>query len=268
MNRLVFTSASILVLLVSSSALAAGLAPHRAYYDLEAKRLNTGNNISAVKGKLAYEITGSACDGYAVNYRIANRILYADGGSQVIDSQLTSWESGDGLQLDLTQKQFVDSKLNSESRIKVSKDTVSAPGKGEIRAAEVRPFATDAMAVFPTQYQIRIIDAAAKGASRDVSVLYEGSDDDKSVKAISFIGTLRKAGGLPDENRDLATMSAWPVTISYYPLEVGGDEQPSYQASFTMLENGVSTDLVLDFGAYSLAGKLTKLELLKAEPCK
>ena len=66
----------------------------------------------------------------------------------------------------------------------------------------------------------------------------------------------------------LNKLPSWPVSISYYPIEGNGDDEPVYQASFTMLENGISTDLVLDFGTYALAGKLSKLVLLKAEPCK
>jgi hypothetical protein len=35
-----------------------------------------------------------------------------------------------------------------------------------------------------------------------------------------------------------------------------------------MLANGVSTDLVLDYGSYALKGKLEKIEMLKADACK
>jgi hypothetical protein len=56
--------------------------------------------------------------------------------------------------------------------------------------------------------------------------------------------------------------------VSYYSLDAKGDEQPTYSASFNMLENGVSTDLVLDYGTYSLKGKLERIEMLKAETCQ
>ncbi len=88
------------------------------------------------------------------------------------------------------------------------------------------------------------------------------------MRAISFIGPKRTAEGLPDKDAgDLAKMSAWPVSISYYAEQAKDDEQPLYQASFLMLENGISTDLILDYGSYSLSGKLTKLELLKSDTC-
>lgn len=244
------------------------LAPHRAFYDLEVKRIDSGNNITSIKGKLAYEITGSTCEGFAVNYRIANRIVYAEGGAQVIDNQMTSFESGDHLELDLTQKQFIDAKLSSESRIKVKKDALDTPGKGQLAAAETKDFEVDATALFPTLYQLKLIEAAEKGANRDVALVYEGSDDDKSMRAISFIGPSRPVTGLPEKDAgDLAKSAAWPVSISYYGAATTGDEEPLYQASFMMLPNGISTDLVMDYGSYSLSGKLSKLELLKADDC-
>lgn len=267
MNRHLLASASFLVLL-SAPILAAPLASHRAYYDLEVKRLDPGNNITSIKGKLAYEITGSTCEGYAVNYRIANRIVYTEGGAQVIDNQMTSFESADHLELDLTQKQFVDAKLSSESRIKVKKDAEGLPGKGQIAAAETKDFELDATALFPTLYQLKLLEAAEKGASRDVALVYEGSDDEKSMRAISFIGASRPVTGLPEKDTgDLAKSNAWPVSISYYGASGSADEEPLYQASFMMLPNGISTDLVMDYGSYSLSGKLSKLELLKTDNC-
>lgn len=267
MNRHILASASFLVLLPPSLA-AAPLAPHRAYYELEAKRLESGSNITAIRGKLAYEISGSQCNGYVVSYRIANRIMYSEGGVQVIDNQMTSFESGDGLELDLTQKQFIDAKLSSESRIKVRKDGADLPGKGQIASGETRDFETDAAALFPTRHQMKLLAAAETGASRDVSVVYEGSDDERSMQAISFIGAARPVTGLPTKDAgDLAQGTAWPVSISYYGTATTGDEEPLYQASFLMLPNGISTDLVMDYGSYALSGKLSKLEMLKADDC-
>ena len=157
MNRHLVSSASFALLLCVGEAGAAALAPHRAYYDLDIKRLAQGGGISSIKGKLAYEITGSVCDGYAVNYRIANRFAYAEGGTQVIDTQLTSWESGDGLEMDLTQKQYLDAKLTSESRVKVKKPADGKPGDAEVVLPVPKQFQTAADVIFPTAFQVRLI---------------------------------------------------------------------------------------------------------------
>jgi hypothetical protein len=267
MNRFILSSASF-ALLFMLPASAATLAPHRAFYDLELKRSENGSNVANVRGKLAYEITGSACDGYAVSHRVANRVVDNEGGARVVDNQMTSWETADGLSFDITQKQFVDSKVALDSRIKVNKDSDAAPGKGIYTSRATREFETSAAALFPTRLQLKVIDAAVAGGSRDASLVYEGSEEDKALRVITFIGAKRPVTGMPEKDAgDLASAMAWPVSMSYFNENGTEDEQPLFQASFLLLENGISTELTLDYGSYALAGKLTKLELLKPAAC-
>lgn len=258
--------------MLPTSGFAAALAPHRAFYVLEAQRLDQKGGITAIAGKLAYEITGSDCGGYSVSYRIANRYVQGEGSPQTMDIQLTSFESGDGLELDMRQKQFVNAQLDGETRVKVKKPNVEAAGVGEMEGKETKSFETDPKAIFPTAFQKQLMLVAEKGESRTSAMVFEGSDAEKAVKAVSFIGAKKSGSNLTDV-ADAATLAGlnklpyWPVTVSYYNLEAKGDEAPTYQASFNMLDNGVSTELVLDYGSYALKGKLEKIEMLKAETC-
>jgi hypothetical protein len=275
MTRAVLTRSisALAVVLSFSAAEAAKLAPHRAFYTLEAARVDDGSGFSQINGKLAYEITGSDCEGYAVSYRIANRYVQSEGQSQVTDTQLTSYESGDGLELDLRQKQFTNAALENENTIKVRKPKQGAAGAGEMTGGTgEKKFETDAKAVFPTEFQKYLVDAAMRGESRYDTLVYEGSDNEKAMRAISFIGAKKSADMLKDAAsnesvKGFGKMSFWPVTVSYYAIDAKGDEPPFYQATFNMLENGISTDLLLDYGPYALAGRLSKLEVLKAEAC-
>ena len=251
---------------------AANLVPHRAYYTLEAARLDDSSGISQINGKLAYEITGSACEGYSVSYRIANRYVQNEGVAQVSDLQLTSYESGDGLELDLRQKQFTNAKLDQESRIKVKKPKVGAAGEGEIAAQDTKAFTLDPSAIFPTDFQRQLLAAAERGETRHNAVVYEGSEAEKALRAISFIGAKKQVSQISDPTTDkalskLAQEAYWPVTVSYYSADAQGDDPPVYQATFNMLDNGISTDLLMDYGGYALKGTLSKLELLKQDSC-
>ncbi len=260
---------------VQAAGQAVNLAPHRAYYDLEAGRLDGNAGISSISGKLAYEISGSTCSGFAVSYRVANRYTQGEGSApQVTDNQQTSFESGDGLELDLQQKNFVNAKLQTQSRIKVKKPKSGEAGAGEIIAGETTPITTDAKAVFPTEYQRLLSAAAAAGKNRFEALVFEGSDGDKPMRAIAFIGARKEGGALANETQvvlkdsdNLNQMAYWRVSVSYYSASGRGDDAPLYQATFNMLENGVSTDLLLDYGTYALKGKLNKIELLEKEPC-
>jgi hypothetical protein len=56
------------------------------------------------------------------------------------------------------------------------------------------------------------------------------------------------------------------VSIGYFEPK-GGDLTPSYQIDFRLYENGVSRELLIDYGDFSIHGTLTALEYLKAPGC-
>ena len=57
------------------------------------------------------------------------------------------------------------------------------------------------------------------------------------------------------------------MSIGYFePKE--GDLIPSYQIDFRLYENGVSRELSIDYGDFSIDGRLTSLEYLQAKECK
>jgi hypothetical protein len=270
--HLAVTSA-IFVVLATSTATAAGLVPHRAVYELEPKRIEKNSGISSISGRIAYEISGSACDGWSTTYRVANRYVRLEGNVQVTDTQLTAWEAGDGSEMRINQKYYVDNRLNSETYINVKKPVPGEDGVGTITLPTPKEFSVPKDAVFPVLHQQRLMKIAGEGQTRDVSTLFEGSDGDKIYSVVSFIGRKKEAGtegaetGITD-TKPLLAKPSWPMTISYFPADDKSAEAPLYQSSFRMYDNGVSTELVFDYGEYSLKGRLTKLEFLPVEACK
>jgi hypothetical protein len=119
---------------------------------------------------------------------------------------------------------------------------------------------------------LQLIDKAVQGAQRDVTLVYDGTDDEKHYKVVSFIGAERKPAKVDqsfasEAKAALSSGKAWNISTSYFKTDSKADDAPAYQASFIMLENGVTTDLIMDYGNYALNGKLTKLEVLKSTPC-
>ena len=67
-------------------------------------------------------------------------------------------------------------------------------------------------------------------------------------------------------------MRHWPVSVGYFDEDGSekpqiGEQMPNYQMQFTLYENGVTNDLVMDYGNYALAGSLKAIEPLKAPAC-
>jgi hypothetical protein len=69
------------------------------------------------------------------------------------------------------------------------------------------------------------------------------------------------------KEKGLGGLASWPVSIGYFePKE--GDLTPSYQIDFRLYENGVSRELLIDYGDFSIHGTLTDFEFLKSAECR
>lgn len=260
-------------LAIASQASASAVAPHRAVYDLQLLRATQSANVGNVSGRMAYEVSGSECDGWTVSFRLVNRFDYKEGSPRLFDTQSSSWETGDGKEMNYSEKEFIDSKQESEKRVSVVRAGKGSEGEVSITLPQAKKASIPAEAVFPMRHQLRLMEAAAKGEAREISLVYDGSDAEKTVRAISTIGKKVNAGeGKKDKDNvqaaPLQSLSSWPVTIGYYSAEDDSSETPLYQINFDMYENGVSNSLVMDYGNFALSGKLAHLELLKAETCQ
>jgi hypothetical protein len=73
------------------------LSPHRAIYEFTLGKVRSEKGISALSGRMVYEFTGSACDGYTQSMRFVTRTTAASGAVSVSDQRSTSWEDDTGM---------------------------------------------------------------------------------------------------------------------------------------------------------------------------
>lgn len=260
-----------LVFAMETSAQAfVNLSPHRAVYDLKLKSASKRSGVKDLVGRMVIEITGSACEGWSVNFRLVNDFQLPRGKRRLVDSRSTSWESGDGKRMSFFEREFVDNRPFQTTRLKASlkdhKVHQNKPKKLE--------FDIPAGAIFPVTHQQRLIEKARSGEFRDKSVVYDGADHENVYQAITFIGKKTK-GVAPAPAIEgngskslLSNIVSWPVSVSYYSMK-GKTQQdtPSQQISFKMYNNGVAGDLVIDYGDFAMDGKLTHLDKLPQHKC-
>jgi hypothetical protein len=278
--RLTLKAAAAACLLMSVPGAAIGadatIAAHRAIYDLYLKDAANKAGFTGVKGRMAFEIAGSQCDGWTINFRMVNNFNLREGEPRLIDTQSATFESGDGKEMRYTQTEFIDNRLDTEKKLSAERGPAGQTGKGEIEKPQQENFELPREAIFSTQHQLKLMKLAKEGQSRDVSIVFDGSDGSKTYKAISFIGERKDPGKngatLSGESaKRLAGLASWPVSISYFPLtpeEASGEGTPSYQVGFELFENGVAANLLLDYGDFKLAGDLKQLEFLDQPACK
>ncbi|MCA3561007.1 MAG: DUF1849 family protein [Aestuariivirga sp.] len=259
------------MLALASAADAATVAPHRAIYDLTLLRANEGASLQSAAGKLAFEIDGSSCDGFTVNFRMATKYRQEDGSIAVIDTLTTTFENAGATELRHQLKESVNGTVKETDRISLTRKSADAEGAATLKSKPGEPFTVPAGAALPMQHQLRLMALGEAGGGRDSSIVFDGSDGAKSFRAISFVGRQKPPGSIARDAANPAAAAlkgdaAWPMTVSYFTLD-GNAETPEYQVSFDMYDNGVASGLVLDYGDFALSGTLTDLKLLDKPSC-
>ena len=70
------------------------LAPHRAVYDLKLSKSHGSRGIQAVRGRILYDFSGNACDGYELQFRQVSELNSGEGKAALSDLRSTTWEDG------------------------------------------------------------------------------------------------------------------------------------------------------------------------------
>ena len=248
------------------------LASHRAAYEISLGGTdshsppNASTPVSA-SGLIAYEFRGSACEGYASNFRQLTQLQRNEGEAVSSDIRALTFEDGDAKNL----KFQIDTVNVGAEGAPISGSAARGEG-GATHVELVKPteekldIGTDVY--FPTQHIQKIIAAAKQGGGVMEARVYDGSDTGKKVFAtLTVIG---KETRKPNDDTAVAALLAnlrrWPVSVSYFD-EAAKDAAPEYVLSFDLYENGVSGSLKLDYGSFVLTAKLSKLESLPTPAC-
>lgn len=241
------------------------LATHRAVYDIKLKEASERSGISGMYGRMVYEFDGSPCDGYTVNFRFVTQIESGDQ-SQVTDQQTTTYEDIREQTFRFVTRTFVDRQLQSEVKGAAHDDgeTLSL----ELEAPEARRLDLPD-SLFPTRHMIDLLERAGNGERFYEARVFDGSDDgDEAMITTTIIGARSLEEASTAVTSALSGRSYWPVSISYFHENSTGDAIPVYTIAFKLYDNGVSKDLTMDYGEFSLEGHLTGLEMFDAVSCE
>jgi hypothetical protein len=247
------------------------LAPHRAIYDLKLTDTHK-RSLEAVRGRIVYDFSGNACDGYELRFRQVTELDSGEGKAAVSDLRSTTWEDGAAKKFRFTSQNYLNDDIVDSVDGHADRETDGVTvdlTKPEAKKADIGEV------VFPAEHMRRVISAARAGNTILELPIFDGSETGEKVYyTLTVIG--RKLA--PDEKKPtdptasektLAGMARWPVTISYFDkAKTEGEQTPVYSIHFELLENGISRAVSLDYGDFSIAGEMTSLELKDVKPCK
>lgn len=246
---------------VTAEALAAGIArmvPHRAAYrlDLDAAR---DSGIGAVQGAMVFEVA-DACEGWATRQRLTMNVTDRDGNDIDTSSDYATFEAKDAstLRFSLTQ-----SSMGAVSQRVAGEATLAADGSGRVRFAEPagQEEALPPGTLLPMRHTVLAVEAARAGQRILVAPLFDGTSDDGAQDTTTVISGWAEAQGAPRFPM-LADQASGRMRIAFFERGAtggGGASQPDYEVGLRYFANGVADEITMDFGEFSVTGRLLEL---------
>ncbi len=246
---------------VGEQAAAAGtarMAAHRAAYRLDLGEAR-GSGITSVRGAMVFDIT-DACEGWATRQRMTMTVVDRDGNEIETISDYATYEAKDGtrLRFSLTQSTqgAVSQRISGEAELKPD-------GSGRARFAEPagREEELPPGTILPMRHTVLSLEAARAGQRLLAAPLFDGTTDDGAQDTTTIILGGWTAPVEPPRFAMLAGMSSARMRIAFFErgAATGGASSPEYEVGLRYYENGVADELAMDFGEFSVTGRMLEL---------
>ena len=240
-----------------ATASSIALQSHKAVYELSLVSAKSGSGVGDYAGRFAIEWI-DACEGYVTSQRIVSRLINTEGGETSSDIQVASWESTDGKVFRFTSRTRSDGELTEDYEGRAETGGGAPPAviyqKPENTTVDLPPGT-----VFPTEHSVVLIRGAMAGEKVVQANVFDGSGPEKIFRVAAFVSG--EKGALDVERPELVGQRSWRFRIAYFPI-AAPDATPDYEIGYRMYANGITTDLILDYGDFVVQGKLTQLQIL------
>ena len=247
---------------------------HRAAYRLTLDRARDNSDIAQAEGAMLYEVV-DACDGWATRQRFSLTLTNRDGQDVQTASDYSTYETKDGrsIRFSLTQTSqgAVSQRIMGEAEV--------TPEGGRVRYTE--PTAKEEPlppgTLLPMLHTVRSLAAARGGTRLLVVPLFDGTSPDGAQDTTTVISGWQppQAGGTsaappatpPAGARfpALAMLGSARMRVAFFDrnaANAGGASAPDYEVGLRYFENGVADDLKMDFGEFSVDGRMQELAIL------
>ena len=257
------------------------IASHRALYTMSLAGAKSDSGVTGAHGEMGYQ-WGETCDGWTVEQRYTLTINYAESQDVKIVSNFVTWESKDGTKYRFNQKETRNGTVDQEIRGQAQLD---GPGKGGTITFEKPQAQTMKLppgALFPSAHTILLIERAQAGDNFVSRQVFDGATVEGAVLVSAVIGPKieapakgdadkASAGSKPADpdpslNDAVLQRPGWRIRLAFFPADQNA-EKPDYELGMTLLDNGISRDMVIDYGDYQIQAKLNKIEALGHPHC-
>lgn len=251
---------------VTAATLQPHILAHRALYKMTLDSVRNGSHVQAVEGDMYFEWQ-DACDGWNVEQRLSLNMARDEGDEVNIKSNYATWESKDGNSYRFNYRNTINGQIKDEYRGTATLEGPGQKGLARYTLPEAREMQLPAGSFFPTAHTVALINAAIARKSIFSASVFDGTDEHGLSEINSVIGSQKNIGveaartGLGD-----TADAAWPVRMAFFPYDQQ-ESAPDYEMDTSILPNGVSEFMLMDYGEFRLRGTLEKIEVLPRPDC-
>lgn len=246
----------------------AAIAPHKALYKIEMVQKSSSAQVLNISGQMYFEWK-PVCDAWSTNHRFDLLYDYADSPQMRISSAFTTYESIAGDSFDFNSSRRRNNEIYEELR---GHATIMPAHEGQAvftLPADLK-FDLPKGTLFPMAQTLAVLKAAREGKKFLKVTIFDGSDDEGPVEVNTFIGAPVNglSGVTPSAaiNPALLKGPARKVRLAFFPLN-NTDPDSDYEMNMVLQDNGVISDMRVDYKDFSVTQKLIGLEPIKAESC-
>jgi hypothetical protein len=246
-----------LLLAMPAFALADGLTGQEAEYSLALSKVRS-HDVTGAVGQMRFSVV-DGCTGWGTTQHMTLLVRNADGSLNKSVTDYITWESKDGKSLTFTLQES-----DNDGKMMID-DAGSAVHTGTDGSGTIT-YTTPAGALlsmppgtlFPMAHTEALL-SAGHAAKKFISVpLFDGTTADGAQH--TFVAVLGRNGPTASAFPALNNKPSTDVDIAFYERK-NDDENPDFRSQMRYYEDGVATNIVLDFGDFIMTGTLQSLSV-------
>lgn len=247
-------------------AFAGGITGQNALYDLSLAKIRT-HDITGATGQMSYNVV-DGCTGWGTTQHMTLLIRNADGSLNKSITDYVTWETKDGKSMSFSLSEADnDGKVHVDDAGTATRTNPDGSGVITYSTPADTKFKLPAGTLFPTAHTEALLAAGRDGKNFISPLLFDGTSPNGAQA--TFAAIVKQHPPEANAFTPLSNLASTDVDIAFFDRK-NEDVTPDFRTQMRYFEDGVATDIVLDFGDFTMTGKLLKLSippgLCKAKP--
>lgn len=246
---------------------AADLVPHNARYEIKMVSKRSGSQLLNIGGAMSFAWQ-PACDAWIADHRFDLLYEYTNGMPVQIVSDFSTYESFDGKDFSYNAQ-----RTRNDAPYEVFRGHAVKGEQAVYTVPAGLSFDLSPATFFPMGHTLTLLNHARAGERFFDATVFDGSDSEGPTEINAFIGkhhpdaahiTLAESADMID--RTLLDSPAWDIRLAFF-LAGGTNGPADYEMNITLHENGVISDMLVEYDDFSVTQKLVALKKGEKPAC-